>query len=69
MGLEGGALDRFAEAVLDYKARQEVSKPCPPPAAQPAPEPSEDPSAGILEAVHRGDWQAVAMMALQRLSK
>lgn len=69
MGLEGGALDRFAEAVLSYKARQEVSVPCPPPATQPVPEPSEDPSAGILEAVHRGDWQAVAMMALQNLSK
>ncbi len=69
MGLEGGALDRFAEAVLAYKARQEASVPCPPPATQPVPEPTEDPSAGILEAVHRGDWQAVAMMALQRLSK
>lgn len=69
MGLEGGALDRFAEAVLAYKARQEASVPCPPPATQPAPEPSEDPSVGILEAVHRGDWQAVAMMALQNLSK
>ena len=69
MGLEGGALDRFAEAVLSYKARQEASVPCPPPATQPVPEPSEDPSAGILEAVHRGDWQAVAMMALQNLSK
>lgn len=69
MGLEGGALDRFAEAVLEYKARQEASVPVPPPAPLSAPEPAEDPLAGILEAVHRGDWQAVAMMALQNLSK
>lgn len=69
MGLEGGALDRFASAILAYKDRQEASVACPPPAPQPVAEAPENAPQAILEAVYAGNWLEVIRLAALNISK
>lgn len=65
MGLEGDALERFAQAVEGYVLKKESSLSTPPPSPILGVSVEEDP---IIEAVRKGYWTEVIQLAVARIA-